>query len=89
MEITDQLDLILLKIKDMDKKLNEISKTVESHRLEHGFQKMQDGGINQQFMGDTPQGPPTGMPPGMGGGYQMPGMGAPPMGGDPSRPPGM
>lgn len=96
MEITDQLDLILLKIKDMDKKINKIQETVEAHRVEHGFEKMQPGGVNQQF-GDTPQGPPTGMPPGMGGmggggmgqGYQMPGMGAPPMGSDPSRPPGM
>jgi len=89
MEIDDKLELILLKIKEIDKKLDTITKTVESHRLEHGFQKMQDGGINQQF-GDTPQGPPTGMPPGMGGmgqGYQMPGMGSPMQ--DPSRPPGM
>tara|TARA_B100001996_G_C18289264_1_gene450101 strand:+ start:98 stop:376 length:279 start_codon:yes stop_codon:yes gene_type:complete len=91
-EITDQLDLILLKVKDLDKKINKIQETVESHRLEHGFQKMQDGGINQPFAGEPNQGPPTGMPPGMGGmgaGYQMPGMGAPPMGGDASRPPGM
>ena len=94
MEITDQLDLILLKVKDLDKKIDKIQETVEAHRLEHGFQKMQDGGINQQFGGQPNQGPPTGMPPGMGGGgmgagYQMPGMGAPPMGGDASRPPGM
>ena len=89
MEIDDKLELILLKIKEMDKKLDTITKTVESHRLEHGFQKMQDGGINQQFGGEPNQGPPTGMPPGMGmgQGYQMPGMGSPMQ--DASRPPGM
>ena len=92
MEITDQLDLILLKVKDLDKKIDKIQETVESHRLEHGFQKMQDGGINANFGGQPNQGPAIGNPPGMGGmgaGYQMPGMGAPPMGGDASRPPGM
>tara|TARA_B100000287_G_C20642722_1_gene784101 strand:+ start:164 stop:451 length:288 start_codon:yes stop_codon:yes gene_type:complete len=95
MELDDKLDLILLKVKDMDKKIDLIQETVEAHRLEHGFQKMQDGGINSNFGEMAPQGPPTGMPPGMGGGmgqgYQMPGMGAPMGGGgaDPSRPPGM
>ena len=55
--------------------------------MEHGFEKMQDGGVNRNFGG------PTGMPPGMGSGggmdrgYGMPGMGSPMS--DPSRPPGM
>ena len=54
--------------------------------MEHGFDKMQDGGVNRNFGG------PSGMPPGMGGGgmdrgYGMPGMGSPMQ--DPSRPPGM
>ena len=89
----DKLDLILLKIKTLERKIDEITKTVEAHRLEHGFEKMQDGGINRNF-GGTPQGMPGGggMPgmggmPGKGGGYQQPGMGAPMQ--DPSRPPGM
>ena len=83
----DKLDLILLKIKTLERKIDEITKTVEAHRLEHGFEKMQDGGINRNFGG------PTGMPPGMGSGggmdrgYGMPGMGSPMQ--DPSRPPGM
>ena len=83
----DKLDLILLKIKTLERKIDEITKTVEAHRLEHGFEKMQDGGINRNFGG------PTGMPPGMGSGggmdrgYGMPGMGSPMS--DPSRPPGM
>ena len=93
----EKIDLILLKLKELRTEVDEIKLLVESHRVEHGFQKMQDGGINANFGGDQqqpPQGPPTGMPPGMGGGgmgagYQMPGMGAPPMGGDASRPPGM
>ena len=87
----DKLDLILLKIKTLERKIDEITKTVEAHRLEHGFEKMQDGGINRNFGGSPPGMPggggmPMGMP-GMGGGYQQPGMGAPMQ--DPSRPPGM
>ena len=38
----DKLDLILLKIKTLERKIDEITKTVEAHRLEHGFEKMQD-----------------------------------------------
>ena len=90
----DKLDLILLKIKTLERKIDDISKTVEAHRVEHGFAKMQDGGVNANFGGQQQQGPPGmmggGMPmggPGMGGGYQQPGMGAPMS--DPSRPPGM
>ena len=86
----DKLDLILLKIKTLERKIDEISKTVEAHRVEHGFEKMQDGGINRNF-GGSPQGMPASgggmMPPGMGAGYQMPGQGMPMQ--DPSRPPGM
>ena len=87
----DKLDLILYKVKTLDKKIDELTKTVDAHRVEHGFAKMQDGGVNQQF-GDNGFGgmPGGGMgmgPPGMGGGYQQPGMGAPRQ--DPSRPPGM
>ena len=97
----EKIDLILLKLKELRTEVDEIKQLVESHRVEHGFQKMQDGGINANFGGDQqqpPQGPPTGMPPGMGGGgfgqgagYQMPGQGMPmrqPMQ-DPTRPPGM
>ena len=47
----DKLDLILLKIKTLERKIDEISKTVEAHRVEHGFEKMQDGGINRNFGG--------------------------------------
>ena len=87
----DNLDLILLKIKTLERKIDDISKTVEAHRVEHGFEKMQDGGINRNF-GGSPQGMPGSggggmMPPGMGAGYQMPGQGMPMQ--DPSRPPGM
>ena len=87
----DKLDLILLKIKTLERKIDDISKTVEAHRVEHGFEKMQDGGINRNF-GGAPQGMPGSggggmMPPGMGAGYQMPGQGMPMQ--DPSRPPGM
>ena len=88
----DKLDLILYKVKTLEKKIDELTKTVDAHRVEHGFAKMQDGGINANFGGQQQQGPPGmgGMPmggPGMGGGYQQPGMGAPMQ--DPSRPPGM
>tara|TARA_B100000941_G_scaffold46466_1_gene29011 strand:- start:1882 stop:2148 length:267 start_codon:yes stop_codon:yes gene_type:complete len=86
----DKLDLILLKIKTLERKIDDITKTVEAHRVEHGFEKMQDGGINRNF-GGSPSGMPGSgggmMPPGMGAGYQMPGQGMPMQ--DPSRPPGM
>ena len=92
----DKIDLILYKLKDLKKEIEEIKAIVEAHRVEHGFAKMQDGGVNANFGGQQ-QGPPGmggmggGMPmgmPGMGGGYQQPGMGAPQQQ-DPSRPPGM
>ena len=90
----DKIDLILYKLKDLKKEIEEIKAIVEAHRVEHGFAKMQDGGVNANFGGQQQQGPPGmmggGMPmggPGMGGGYQQPGMGAPMS--DPSSPPGM
>ena len=94
----DKIDLILYKLKDLKKELDEVKAIVEAHRVEHGFAKMQDGGVNANFGGQQQGGPPGmggmnggGMPmgmPGMGGGYQQPGMGAPQQQ-DPSRPPGM
>ena len=94
----DKIDLILYKLKDLKKEIEEIKAIVEAHSVEHGFAKMQDGGINANFGGQQQQGPPGmggmnggGMPmgmPGMGGGYQQPGMGAPQQQ-DPSRPPVM
>jgi len=78
----DKIDLILYKLKDLKKELDEVKAIVEAHRVEHGFAKMQDGGVNANFGGQQ-QGPP-----GMGGGYQQPGMGSPQQQ-DPSRPPGM
>jgi len=83
----DKIDLILYKVKELQKELAEIKATVEAHRVEHGFQKMQDGGINANFGAPTQSGPPGMGMPGMGAGYQQPGMGAPMQ--DPSRPPGM
>ena len=86
----DKIDLILYKLKDLKKEIEEVKAIVEAHRIEHGFAKMQDGGVNANFGGQTQGGPPgmggKGMP-GMGAGYQQPGMGAPMQ--DPSRPPGM
>ena len=91
----DKIDLILYKLKDLKKEIEEVKAIVEAHRVEHGFAKMQDGGVNANFGGQQQQGPPGmmggGMPmggPGMGGGYLQPGMGAPQQQ-DPSRPPGM
>ena len=83
----DKIDLILYKLKDLQKELAEIKQTVEAHRVEHGFEKMQPGGVNKSFgqVGQAPQGPP-GMG-GMGQGYNMPGSGMPID--DPSMPPGM
>ena len=88
----DKIDLILYKLKDLQKELAEVKASVESHRVEHGFEKMKPGGVNRQFGGDQEmtQGPP-GMPPGMGSGggmdfgYGMPGSGMPID--DPSMPP--
>ena len=82
----DKIDLILYKLKDLQKELETIKQTVESHRVEHGFEKMQPGGVNRQFGGGQPQGGPPGMG-GMGQGYNMPGSGMPMD--DPSMPPGM
>ena len=84
----DKIDLILYKLKDLQKELADIKSTVEAHRVEHGFEKMQPGGVNKNFGGDM-MGGQSNMPPGMGGGmdfgYGMPGSGMPVD--DPSMPP--
>ena len=76
----DKIDLILYKLKDLKKEIDEVKAIVEAHRIEHGFAKMQDGGVNANFGGQQQQGPPGmmggGMP--MDQGYNQPGMGAPP-----------
>ena len=86
----EKIELILLKLKSIEKKVDNVMATVESHRIEHGFQKMQDGGINANFENPENNGsswPRQGMPPGMPGqssqqglgqGYQTPGWGQPP-----------
>tara|TARA_B100001250_G_scaffold176445_1_gene151619 strand:+ start:69 stop:395 length:327 start_codon:yes stop_codon:yes gene_type:complete len=79
----DKIDLILFKIKELEKKMEETLAAVESHRVEHGFQKMQDGGINANFDVGGAQQSQNGWPqpgPGQQGlsqGFQNPGMGAP------------
>ena len=83
----DKIDLILYKVKELQKEIAEIKASVEAHRTEHCFAKMETGGVNANFGGMNQSGPPTMPMPGMGGGYQQPGMGAPMS--DPSRPPGM
>ena len=96
----DKLDLLLSKLNKLEETILEMKETIDAHRVEHGFAKMQDGGGNAQFtgqqsppgMGGMPMGGggmPQGMPgmgQGMGQGYQMPGQGMP-MRDDPSRPP--
>ena len=94
----DKLDLLLSKLNKLEETILEMKETIDAHRVEHGFAKMQDGGVNRQF--DQSMGGPMGGQMGGGGGYQMP-MGGGPMGGnpmgpgmagmpgpDPSRPPG-
>ena len=96
----DKLQILIEKVSKLEKSIDAMMKTMESHRAEHGFSKMQDGGVNAQYgqpgMGQPGMGGPNGGGmqqgmgggmPGMGGGYQMPGMGG--GGPDPSRPPGM
>ncbi len=93
----DKLDLLLAKLIKLEKTIESMKATMEAHRVEHGFAKMQDGGVNAQFtgqqtppgmgVGGMPQGGPPGIGRGMGQGYQMPGQGMPMQ--DPSRPPGM
>ena len=92
MEDRDYLELLIAKVNKLEKSIDAMMKTMEEHKLEHGFGKMQDGGVNARFGGgSSPSGMPMGGPPGMGGGmdrgYGSPGMGAPMS--DPSRPPGM
>ena len=89
MEDRDYLELLIAKVNKLEKSIDAMMKTMEEHKLEHGFDKMEDGGVNRNF-GST-MGGPMGGPPGMGGGmdrgYGMPGMGAPMS--DPSMPPGV
>jgi len=95
LNMEDKIDLLLFKVGNLEKKVDQLQKILEAHKVEHGFAKMQDGGVNSQFggqqsSGGMPQGMPQGMPGmggGMGQGYQMPGQGMPMQ--DPSRPPGM
>ena len=96
----DKLDTILLRLSKLQKTVDSLKESMYAHKVEHGFAKMQDGGVNAQFtgqqsppgMGGMPMGGggmPQGMPgmgQGMGQGYQMPGQGMP-MRDDPSRPP--
>ena len=91
LNMEDKLDLLLFKVGNLEKKVDQLQKTLEAHKVEHGFAKMQAGGVNSQFVqqqssGGMPQGMP-GMGGGMGQGYQMPGQGMPMQ--DPTRPPGM
>ena len=64
----DKIDLILYKLKDLKKEIGEVKAIVEAHRIEHGFAKMQDGGVNANFGGQQQQQGPPGM---MGGGMPM------------------
>ena len=86
MEDRDYLELMLAKINKLEQAIYSMKETLDAHRVEHGFQKMQDGGVNSQFGGATSGygmgGGMTGMGGPMGPG---PGIGGP----DPSRPPGM
>ena len=87
LNMEDKLDLMLAKIMQLEKSIDAMRQTMEQHRVEHGFDKMQPGGINKNFGGDSMSGH-SNMPPGMGGmdrGYGMPGAGMPPD--DPSMPP--
>ena len=59
----DKIDLILYKLKDLKKEIDEVKAIVEAHRIEHGFAKMQDGGVNANFGGQQQQDPSR--PPGM------------------------
>ena len=75
----DKLDTILLKLSKLQKSVDALKEVMDAHKVEHGFAKMQDGGVNAQFTGQ--QSPPGmgggGMPMGGGGGMPqgMPGMG--------------
>ena len=47
----DKLDLLLAKLIKLEKTIESMKTTMEAHRVEHGFAKMQDGGVNAQFTG--------------------------------------
>ena len=68
---------MMKKLKDLKKELDEVKAIVEAHRVEHGFAKMQDGGVNANFGGQQQGGPP-GMGGMNGGGMPMGAGGMPP-----------
>ena len=45
----DKLDLLLSKLNKLEETKLEMKETIDAHRVEHGFAKMQDGGVNRQF----------------------------------------
>tara|TARA_B100000524_G_scaffold52816_1_gene24753 strand:- start:213 stop:476 length:264 start_codon:yes stop_codon:yes gene_type:complete len=80
MEDKDYLELLVAKVSKLEKSIDAMMKTMEEHKLEHGFGKMKDGGIDpsqqRQHNMNTNAPPGMGMP--MDQGYNQPGMGAPP-----------
>ena len=54
----DKLDLLLSKLNKLEETILEMKETIDAHRVEHGFAKMQDGGVNSQF--DQSMGGPMG-----------------------------
>ena len=42
----DKLDLLLSKLNKLEETILEMKETIDAHRVEHGFAKMQDGGVN-------------------------------------------
>ena len=74
----DKLDLLISKLNKLEETILEMKETIDAHRVEHGFAKMQDGGVNGQFdqsMGGSMLATSMGGQMNGGGGYQMPGMG--------------
>ena len=56
----DKLDTILLRLSKLQKTVDALKESMDAHKVEHGFAKMQDGGVNAHFTGQQ-------SPPGMGG----------------------
>ena len=46
MEDKDYLELLVAKVSKLEKSIDAMMKTMEEHKLEHGFGKMKDGGID-------------------------------------------
>jgi hypothetical protein len=79
----EKLDLILIKLKNLEEKLNSVSAALDAHRTEHTLQKV----TGSQMQG-PPGMPPTGGGPGGYGGGGIP-FGPPNMMGSPGfGPPG-